>query len=452
MVHIKRIELTNFKSFGGTTSIPVLPGFTVVSGPNGSGKSNILDALLFCLGLSTSKGMRAERLPDLVNSAQNKRGTIEASVTATFALEDVGEEWFARDEDEDENAAESYPLKQRSRRDRNCRNSRQQRTITSWQIAESPLSVEEAEGIEITETLDNNGKSSPVNRKSKIENRKSEELSVEAEEVEGIEIAETQDNNGQSSPVNLKSPLSVEEAEGIETAETQDNNGQSSPVNLKSKIQNRKSEELSVEEVEEIEIAATQDNNGQLLATNPKSKIQNPKSDEWSVTRKLRVTRQGTYTSTYYINGQPCTLTQLHEQLNRLRIYPEGYNVVLQGDVTSIISMNSKERREIIDELAGVAQFDRKISLARQKLDEVKEVEERSRIVEKELISQRDRLASDRTKAEKYQKLRAEFQEKSQWEIVLKFRQLAAARMETPRTNRNGRSHFCISQRTTANN
>jgi chromosome segregation protein len=183
MVHIKRIELTNFKSFGGTTSIPVLPGFTVVSGPNGSGKSNILDALLFCLGLSTSKGMRAERLPDLVNSAQNKRGTIEASVTATFALEDVGEEWFARDEDEDENAAD--------------------------------------------------------------------ELSVEAEEVEGIEIAETQDNNGQSSPVNNnngqspaedpESPLSVEEAEGIEITETLDNKGKSSPVNRKSKIENRKS-------------------------------------------------------------------------------------------------------------------------------------------------------------------------------------------------------------------
>jgi chromosome segregation protein len=235
MVHIKRIELTNFKSFGGTTSIPVLPGFTVVSGPNGSGKSNILDALLFCLGLSTSKGMRAERLPDLVNSAQNKRGTIEASVTATFALEDVGEEWFARDEDEDENAADEVEgIEIAETQDNNGQ--------SPAEDPESPLSVEEAEGIEITETLDNKGKSSPVNRKSKIENRKSEELSVEAEEVEGIEIAETQDNNGQSSPVNRKSPLSVEEAEGIETAETQDNNGQSSPVNLKSKIQNLKSE------------------------------------------------------------------------------------------------------------------------------------------------------------------------------------------------------------------
>ncbi|MEG4462903.1 MULTISPECIES: AAA family ATPase, partial [unclassified Microcoleus] len=131
MVHIKRIELTNFKSFGGTTAIPVLPGFTVVSGPNGSGKSNILDALLFCLGLSSSKGMRAERLPDLVNSAQNKRGTIEASVTATFALEDVGDEWFAQDEDEEENAAD-----------------------------ELSVEAEEVEGIEIAETQDNNGQSS----------------------------------------------------------------------------------------------------------------------------------------------------------------------------------------------------------------------------------------------------------------------------------------------------
>ena len=84
MVHIKRLELTNFKSFGGTTTIPLLPGFTVVSGPNGSGKSNILDALLFCLGLSTSKGMRAERLPDLVNNRLAGRKTVETIVTVTF--------------------------------------------------------------------------------------------------------------------------------------------------------------------------------------------------------------------------------------------------------------------------------------------------------------------------------------------------------------------------------
>jgi len=85
MVHIKRLELSHFKSFGGTTKIPLLPGFTVVSGPNGSGKSNILDALLFALGLSSSKGMRAERLPDLVNHNQTQRG-VPHSKPASLSL------------------------------------------------------------------------------------------------------------------------------------------------------------------------------------------------------------------------------------------------------------------------------------------------------------------------------------------------------------------------------
>jgi chromosome segregation protein len=268
MVHIKRVELTNFKSFGGTTSVPLLPEFTVISGPNGSGKSNILDALLFCLGLSSSKGMRADRLPDLVNNTQTGKGrsTVEASVTVTL---DLGNEDFSR----------------------------------------------------------------------KVAKTQSEE---DGEVEESGEVAEEE----------------------------------------------------------------------------------NPKSQDWSVTRRLRVTHQGTYTSNYYINGEACTLTDLHEQLSELRIYPDGYNVVLQGDVTSIISMNARERREIIDELAGVASFDRKIKQAKSTLDEVKDKEDSCRIVETELTSQRDRLSQDRAKAEKYQKLRTEFIEKQSWEAVLSWRSL----------------------------
>ncbi|MDF5729850.1 MAG: chromosome segregation protein SMC [Rhizonema sp. PD38] len=267
MVHVKRVELTNFKSFGGTTKVPLLQGFTVISGPNGSGKSNILDSLLFCLGLASSKGMRAERLPDLVNNTQisKSRSTIEASVTVTFDLSD-----FVLDE-----------------------------------------------------------------------------ITVESTDVTNDSSADT---------------------------------------------------------------------------TNNSSVISVAKLGEWSVTRKLRVTSQGTYTSNYYINGVPATLTELHEELNNLRIYPEGYNVVLQGDVTSIISMNSRERREIIDELAGVAAFDRKIVQAKETLDEVKEKEDSCRIVETELITQRDRLSQDRAKAEKYQKLKSEFQQKQSWEAVLSWR------------------------------
>jgi chromosome segregation protein len=81
--------------------------------------------------------------------------------------------------------------------------------------------------------------------------------------------------------------------------------------------------------------------------------------------------------------------------------------------------MNSRERREIIDELVGVAAFDRKIDQAQGKLDAVRDHEDRFRIVEQELQTQLERLAQDRQKAEKYQKLKETFQAKVQWEAVL---------------------------------
>ena len=87
MVHINQVELTHFKSFGGSITIPLQEGFTVVTGPNGSGKSNILDAVLFCLGLASSRGMRADRLPDLINSAMLREGkAAETSVSVRFDL------------------------------------------------------------------------------------------------------------------------------------------------------------------------------------------------------------------------------------------------------------------------------------------------------------------------------------------------------------------------------
>src|SRR6056297_2322203 len=65
-MHIDEIVLDNFKSFGRTTRIPFYEDFTTISGPNGSGKSNIIDAVLFALGLARTRGMRAEKLTDLI--------------------------------------------------------------------------------------------------------------------------------------------------------------------------------------------------------------------------------------------------------------------------------------------------------------------------------------------------------------------------------------------------
>ena len=92
---IESIELDNFKSFGNKRKITFRKGLTVISGPNGSGKSNIGDAMLFVLGVRSSKTIRAERLSDLIHKASNaqrQRNSCRVSLIIDTEREDVPEE------------------------------------------------------------------------------------------------------------------------------------------------------------------------------------------------------------------------------------------------------------------------------------------------------------------------------------------------------------------------
>jgi chromosome segregation protein len=88
-MYLKRVKLRNFKSFAGATEVPFQPGFTGVAGPNGMGKSNISDAILFVLGPTSSKALRAERLTHLFfNGGASKKPATECEVSLVFANED----------------------------------------------------------------------------------------------------------------------------------------------------------------------------------------------------------------------------------------------------------------------------------------------------------------------------------------------------------------------------
>ena len=84
-MYIKALEIDHFKSFANDMTIPFLQGFTTVSGPNGSGKSNIIDSVLFALGFSGSRTLRAEKLSDYISLHNSKRN--DAYVKVTFGLE-----------------------------------------------------------------------------------------------------------------------------------------------------------------------------------------------------------------------------------------------------------------------------------------------------------------------------------------------------------------------------
>ncbi len=82
---IESVELDNFKSFGKKVTVAFRPGFTVITGPNGSGKSNIGDAMLFVLGIRSSKAIRVDRLPDLVHKSSDGSNLKRCMVTLNIS-------------------------------------------------------------------------------------------------------------------------------------------------------------------------------------------------------------------------------------------------------------------------------------------------------------------------------------------------------------------------------
>lgn len=238
-MYIKEIEFVNFKSFGKKVKIPFYEGFTAISGPNGSGKSNIIDGILFALGLSGSKTMRAEKLTDLIfNDAKSKIPEF-AQVTITF------------------------------------------------------------------------------------------------------------DNSDRKAPV---------------------------------------------------------------------------EADEFEISRKIKQTKSGYY-SYFYFNGKSVSLTEVHELLGKAGVTPEGYNVVMQGDISQITAkMSPIERRKIIDEIAGVSEFDEKKQKSLAELDIVKEQIEKIDIIVEEVKAQLDRLSSEREHALKYRTLREQKQKYEGFLILSKLK------------------------------
>ncbi len=219
-MYIKEIEIDNFKSFASKVVVPLMPGFTAISGPNGSGKSNIIDSILFALGLTTARSLRSEQgVADLITN-HNKRN--EASVKVTFA-----------DEKQDESQG------------------------------------------------------------------------------------------------------------------------------------------------------------------------------EFSIKRYIKKGKNGVQ-STYYYNDKPATLTQIHLELEKYNITPNGYNVMMQGDVTEITNCSATERRKIIDEIAGTADFDRKIALASEQIQGVEDEIANKKILMDEIDSRIEQLKEEREVALKYKKYKDE--------------------------------------------
>ncbi|MGC8993616.1 MAG: chromosome segregation SMC family protein [Candidatus Aenigmatarchaeota archaeon] len=122
---------------------------------------------------------------------------------------------------------------------------------------------------------------------------------------------------------------------------------------------------------------------------------------EISITRK--VNRKGYVV--YKLNGKTVTREKILEVLSLANIRPDGYNIIFQGDVTRVIEMNPIERREIIDEICGIAEYNEKKEKAMKDLEIVDQKLREVEIIVTQKYEIFKKLEEERNAALRYQEL-----------------------------------------------
>ncbi len=109
--------------------------------------------------------------------------------------------------------------------------------------------------------------------------------------------------------------------------------------------------------------------------------------------------------SIYRINDKTHTRQQILDMMALAKINPDGYNVVLQGDINRFVEMSSEERRQIIEDIAGIGVYEEKKKKALGELERVDSRIREAEILLAERKTHLKELKSDRDQALKYREL-----------------------------------------------
>jgi chromosome segregation protein len=89
-MHIRKLEISGFKSFVDRTVIQFDHDVLAIVGPNGCGKSNIVDAIRWCMGEQSARHLRGKSMEDVIFNGSESRGPHGvAEVTLTFDNSDL---------------------------------------------------------------------------------------------------------------------------------------------------------------------------------------------------------------------------------------------------------------------------------------------------------------------------------------------------------------------------
>ena len=135
-------------------------------------------------------------------------------------------------------------------------------------------------------------------------------------------------------------------------------------------------------------------------------------------TRDVEVTRRlyRSGESEYLIDGEVCRLRDVHELLMDTGLGAKAYAIIEQGKIGMILSSRPADRRQLIDEAAGITKYRSRRHAAELKLEAAQQNLTRVDDIVFEVEKQRGALKRQSAKARRYMRLRDELR---RWEKVL---------------------------------
>ncbi|MFP4403084.1 MAG: chromosome segregation protein SMC [Candidatus Woesearchaeota archaeon] len=128
-----------------------------------------------------------------------------------------------------------------------------------------------------------------------------------------------------------------------------------------------------------------------------------PTDEEYlKISRIIRQTGQ----SVYKINDKTRTRQQILELLSIANIDPDGYNIVLQGDIARLVDMSSLERRKIVEDISGITIYEDKKNKALNELTKAEEKINQAEIILKERETYLKELKKERDQALKFKEIK----------------------------------------------
>ena len=122
---------------------------------------------------------------------------------------------------------------------------------------------------------------------------------------------------------------------------------------------------------------------------------------EISIKRIVRKNGQ----SIYKINGETKTRQDILVLLAQAGIDPNGFNIILQGQIQNFVRMHTEERRKIIEEVSGISIYESRKQKSLKELEKTEEKLKEVAAILRERTAYLNNLEKERQQALKFKKL-----------------------------------------------